>query len=290
MQHYEKQKKNDKSQGCMQSQYCCPHESYFLLEFYTFPHNQPAETERNIQIYIQNNCLRLHIILYDRSWVSLHSHGHRNTSQEYELSHVFVSGSFFSQLSWQTSKHCLHAPEQTPRASTTSFSAVFSLTLPCPHYTISRTWKAIWIGRGKKGELGMPKYLRKAWLKALLLGQRRRCQTGVLGIEQMTCIHVKCWDLSCSTSGREIQLVPDSQPPCQKGFCHAATVSPSHWRATREPGRMSSTGEPSASKALVSFPFQPQNLPGILNPTQKQILARKRHWGEGRVRTCYTVM
>lgn len=107
----------------------------------------------------------------------------------------------------------------TARAAMTSFFAVFNLTLPCHHQIISRTLKAIWIVRGEKRELGIPKYLRKAWLKALLLGQRRWCQTCVLGIEQMTCIHIKCWDLSCSTSGRAIQLVPDSQHlPARKIF------------------------------------------------------------------------
>lgn len=57
----------------------------------------------------------------------------------------------------------------------------------------------------------MPEYLRKSWLKALLLGQRWWCQTCMLGVEQVTCIHIKSWNLSCSASRREIQLVSTSK-------------------------------------------------------------------------------
>lgn len=86
----------------------------------------------------------------------------------------------------------------------------------------------------KKHKKEIPEYLRKPWLKALLLGQRRWCQTCMLGVEQMTCIHIKCWDLSCSTSGRAIQLVPDSKYlPATERFSSrvrgAATVSISQY-------------------------------------------------------------
>lgn len=98
---------------------------------------------------------------------------------------------------------------------------------------------------GKNRALGIPQYLRKAWLKALLLGQGRWCQTCMLGIEQVTCIHIKRWDLSCSTSGRAIQLVPASQHlPATKVFikswrcsyCQSCPQSShcekeQHWRA-----------------------------------------------------------
>lgn len=33
------------------------------------------------------------------------------------ISHIFVSGSLFSQLSWQIIKHCLHAPERNSKGS-----------------------------------------------------------------------------------------------------------------------------------------------------------------------------
>lgn len=57
---------------------------------------------------------------------------------------------------------------------------------------------------GGESKTKIPKYLRKSWLKALLLGQRRRCQTCMLGVEQVTCIHIKSWNLGCSTSRGEV--------------------------------------------------------------------------------------
>lgn len=48
-----------------------------------------------------------------------------------------------------------------------------------------------------------PRYLRKARLEALLLGQGRRSQAGVLGVEQVTGVHVERWDLSCSASQQQ---------------------------------------------------------------------------------------
>lgn len=185
----------------MESQYCTCSRKYFHVVLYAFGENNQENLNQSFRFGYKKTVQDTYSIVPQHLiWTCTFTWKH--TEWKLILSTFMTIVLNHSRGAVESN---LNAPVWNSNNRYDLIFAVYSPTLACSHL------QSFKVNVDKERKKKIPTYLWKPWLKALLLGQRRWCQTRMLGVEQVTCIHIKCWNLSCSTSGRGIQLISVSK-------------------------------------------------------------------------------